>query len=163
MSPVLETSCLSNLISESDCIASAPVIACHLAASAATTPVDAPPIEVSPGIFGKSPSAYICGLLPIFWLTFGAPGTTPKIVWADLWSNVIPATGFMWDIDLVSCALSKGWLGFTCLPATWTPPIVENDGATDICPDFAFCSKIVNSAINPCIAVFNTVAAFASL
>ena len=165
INPVLATSCFNILISASDCIASAPVIACHLAASSATIPVEAPPIDVRPWIFGRSPDIYIWGLFPIFWLTFGAPGTTPKIVCADFWSVVIPATGFICDIDLVSCALNNGWFGLTCLPpgTTIVPAIVANAGATDICPAVAFCWRIVNSAINPSIAVFNTVAAFASL
>ena len=42
-------------ISASDCIAKAAVIECHLAASAATTPVDTPRILVNPDILGKSP------------------------------------------------------------------------------------------------------------
>ena len=57
--PVAATSFLSKAISACDCIASAPVIACHFAASAATIPVDAPPIDVNPGIFGRSPDIYI--------------------------------------------------------------------------------------------------------
>ena len=48
------TICFFNAsISAFDCIANVAVIACHLAASPATTPVDTPPTLVTPGILGK--------------------------------------------------------------------------------------------------------------
>ena len=48
------TICFFNAsISAFDCIANVAVIECHLAASLATTPVDAPPTLVNPGTFGK--------------------------------------------------------------------------------------------------------------
>ena len=52
--PVAMTSAFNTLISASDCIAIAAVIACHFAASCATTPVDIPFTDVTPGIFGRS-------------------------------------------------------------------------------------------------------------
>ena len=57
--PVARTSAFNTFISASDCIASAPVIACHLAASLATTPVDIPFTELAPGIFGRSSPIYV--------------------------------------------------------------------------------------------------------
>ena len=78
--PVAITSAFNTLSSASDCIDIAAVIACHLAASAATIPVDVDPADVRPGIFGMSPSMYACGFLPTLIFTGFAPGTVPKIV-----------------------------------------------------------------------------------
>ena len=163
--PVAAISFLSNAISCCDCIANAPVIEWNLAASSATIPVETPRIALAPATFGKSPDIYICGLLLIFWLTNGAPGTTPNIVCADFSSAVILLNGFKWEKDLVSLSLIKGWFGTTSLPPPTTvfPATVEITGLADIVPELAFLLNSSNSKFKLASACPKIFAALASL
>ena len=94
------TSVLSNAISACDCIAIAAVMECHFAASAATTPLETPFTEVTPGILGRSLFMYVCGEFESLKFTGFGPGTVENIVSLALWSAVFDPVGLRCDMSL---------------------------------------------------------------
>ena len=138
--PVWAISFLSAATSVFVCIERTPIIVCHLAASCATIPTDAPLEVVKPSIFGISPVANICGTAPIFWLRGIDVGVTEWIVCATFSVSVIIDLGLWWPAALVSIGPINGLFGLATLPFAiiGLPETVDTPGVTGTAATDAF-------------------------